>query len=196
MGGGDKGLIELNGSPMVRYVVETLRPQVATLLVNANRNQAIYAALTGCRVIGDALGDFAGPLAGMASAMQAARTPYIATAPCDSPLLAADLVQRLLAGLEAAGAELSVAHDGERLQPVFALLRRDLLDSARAYLASGRRKIDQWYAQHVVAEVDFSDRLDTFLNVNTPEQRSNLERRLQNATTHTMGNRVKGSSQS
>lgn len=196
MGGGDKGLIELNGAPMVRYVVETLRPQVATLLVNANRNQAIYAALTRCRVIGDALGDFAGPLAGMASAMQAAHTPYIATAPCDSPLLAVDLVQRLLAGLEAAGAELSVAHDGERLQPVFALLRRDLLDSAHAYLASGGRKIDQWYAQHVVAEVDFSDRVDTFLNVNTPEQRSDLERRLRNATAHTMGHRVTGSSQS
>ena len=129
MGSIDKGLIELGAAAMVVHVVTRLRPQVREVLVNANRNAARYAELTGCRVVADATGDYAGPLAGMASAMAVADTPLLLTAPCDSPLLAADLAARLHAALRAAHAEISVAHDGERLQPVFALLHTSLAAS-------------------------------------------------------------------
>jgi len=76
-------------------------------------------------------------------------------------------------------AEIAVAHDGERMQPVFALLRCDLLDSILAFLGSGQRKIDRWYARHRNALADFSDRPETFLNVNTPAERATLEERIE-----------------
>jgi molybdenum cofactor guanylyltransferase len=178
MGGEDKGLVLLNGRPMIQYIVEALRPQVGALLVNANRNQARYAALCHCPVVADALGEYAGPLAGMASALRAAATAYVLAVPCDSPFVPPDLAERLLGGLSAAGAELSVAHDGERLQPVFALLKCELLPSIEAYLQAGERKIDLWYRQHRMAAVDLSDAPEAFINVNTPEERSALEHRL------------------
>jgi molybdopterin-guanine dinucleotide biosynthesis protein A len=75
-------------------------------------------------------------------------------------------------------AKLSVAHDGVRMQPVFALLGCRLLPSLLDYLNEGGRKIDSWYAQHRVALADFSAAPETFLNLNTPEDQAELERRM------------------
>ena len=177
MGGADKGLVEIDGKPMVVFIVEALKPQTAAVIINANRNLEQYRELCGCPVVPDRQGNFAGPLAGMASGMEAAQTPFVLTAPCDSPLLSRQLGARLFEALEREDAELAVAHDGERMQPVFALLHRNLLDSMIAYLQSGESKIDTWYARHRTAICDFSDETSMFLNINTPEERSDFEGR-------------------
>jgi molybdopterin molybdotransferase len=177
MGGEDKGLLPVAGRPLVEHVVRALVPQVGAILINANRNLERYQAL-GLPVVPDRTGDFLGPLVGMASAMERAATPYLLSVPCDSPLVPADLAVRLYRALTEAGAELSVAHDGERMQPVFALLDCALLPSLLAYLEAGGRKIDTWYARHRVALADFSGQPQAFLNVNTPEDQAEVERRL------------------
>jgi molybdopterin-guanine dinucleotide biosynthesis protein A len=177
MGGVDKGLMPLAGKPMVTHVLAALCPQVATIVVNANRNLDQYAAF-GYRVAADAIGDYYGPLAGMASAMEVATTNYVLTVPCDSPLMASDLVARLYQALAQEHAEIGVAHDGERMHPVFALLQRALLPSLQKYLQSGERKIDRWFARHNVAIAYFTDEPETFINVNDPEERAAVEARL------------------
>jgi len=178
MGGEDKGLIPVNGEAMMAHALRGLKPQVGALLINANRNQERYAEIGHCDVVADADGDYPGPLAGMASAMQHATTRYILSVPCDSPLLAPNLGERLYAALVADDAEISVAHDGTRMQPVFALLDCALLQSIVDYLESGGRKIDVWYAQRRLALADLADHPDMFLNINTPEDRDLLENRL------------------
>lgn len=183
MGGEDKGLVVLDGRRMVEYVLDALRPQVAAVLVNANRNQEAYARLTGCRVLADSMEGFAGPLAGMASALAVIDTEYLVTAPCDAPLVTGDLAPRLHAALVARHAEIAVAHDGERLQPVFALLRRGVLAGMLDYLRAGERKIDRWYATRLMATADFSDATDMFHNINTPQEHADLEARLRGVTT-------------
>lgn len=177
MGGVDKGLTPLAGRPMVSHVIDALRPQVGALLINANRSEDEYARF-GLPVVGDSVEGFAGPLAGMAAGLAAARTPYVVTAPCDSPLLPRDLVARLGQALRAARAQIAVAHDGERMHPVFALLDRRLLDSLHACLEAGERKIDRWFAGHDLAVCDFADEADCFVNVNDPDERSAIETRL------------------
>lgn len=177
MGGEDKGLIMVAGQPMAAHIIAALRPQVGALIINANRNHGRYAAL-GAPVISDQVADFAGPLAGMASGLAAADTSWVVTAPCDSPLIPPDLVARLIAALKAENAELAVTWGEGRMQPVFALLPRALLPSLDAFLRAGERKIDRWYAGHRTALADFSDRPETFLNINTPEERDALEVRL------------------
>jgi molybdenum cofactor guanylyltransferase len=177
MGGVDKGLMPLAGEPMIAHVLTALRPQVSTIVVNANRNLDQYAAF-GCRVAADTIGDYYGPLAGMASAMEITATRYVLTVPCDSPLVAHDLVARLYRALSREQAEISVAHDGERMHPVFALLRCDLLPSLRDYLRGGERKIDRWFARHKLAVASFADEPETFVNVNNPEERAAVEVRL------------------
>jgi molybdopterin-guanine dinucleotide biosynthesis protein A len=71
-----------------------------------------------------------------------------------------------------------VASDGERQHPVFLLLRAGLEPSLATYLAEGGRKIDAWFARVRAVEVAFTDRPDTFVNVNDPDERERIEARL------------------
>ena len=174
MGGVDKGLVPIHGRPMIAWVIDALRPQVSDVLINANRNHDRYGEFA-CPVIDDGDSEFRGPLAGMVSAMQAARTPYIAVVPCDSPLIGGELVARLYAAAASSGSPIAAAHDGERLQPVFALLRCDLLEDLAGYLDDGERKIDRWYDRHGYVTVDFSDVAETFANINAPDDKRALE---------------------
>ena len=102
MGGMDKGLVPIGGRPMIAWVIEALQPQVAEVLINANRNHDRYGEF-GSKVIDDGDGEFRGPLAGMASGMRAAATPWIAVVPCDSPLIHGALVARLYEAATASG---------------------------------------------------------------------------------------------
>ena len=177
-GGQDKGLVEVAGRPMIDHVLDRFRPQVGRLLISANRNLDAYEAY-GVPVIPDGDDMFRGPLAGVAVALQHAETRWVAVAPCDAPLLPEDLVSRLsTATLGATAADIAVAHDGQRMQSMVALLRRDLAEDLDAYLSSGERKVDRWYARHDMRLVDFSDRAESFLNVNRPEDRASAETKL------------------
>jgi molybdopterin-guanine dinucleotide biosynthesis protein A len=176
MGGVDKGLQPFRGKPMVAHVVERLSPQVAEILVNANRNPGEYARF-GHRVIADEIEGFAGPLAGFERGLAHAAHPLVMTVPCDSPFLPADLVARLAEAMRAANADLAVAKTGEQAHPVFSLMRREVHESLRTFLSSGQRKIDKWYAGLHVVEVAFDDEADAFLNINTREELSSLEPR-------------------
>jgi molybdenum cofactor guanylyltransferase len=174
MGNVDKGLIELNaGRPMIAYVLDAVSPQSGRILINANRNFESYAAF-GYPVIKDDEEGFQGPLAGMAACLRRCETSLMLTVPCDGPLLAPDLVERFFFALKEKGADIATASDGKRPQPVFSLLKTSLLSSLIAFLSKGERKIDRWQEQHRLAVVDFSDRQETFLNINTPDDRAAL----------------------
>ena len=168
MGGEDKGLVLLRDRPMIQWVLDRLSPQVSKILISANRNKAQYAVF-GHPIVADTAADFQGPLAGIAAALAQADTPWLVSVPCDSPLIPLDLVGRLHDQVVRGGARAGAAHDGQRLQPVFTLVHRDLLADLVSYLQGGERKIDRWLERHAFRSVDFSDREEMFLNVNTPE---------------------------
>jgi molybdopterin-guanine dinucleotide biosynthesis protein A len=166
MGSVDKGLRELRGKPMVEWVIERFTPQVDEVLINANQNLDVYARF-GHRVIPDTIGGFAGPLAGLQRGLSEASHPLVATSPCDTPFLPADLVTRLHAALRANDAQLAVARTGDQPHPVFCICRRDVLVHLTAFLQTGGRKIDAWYATLKVVEVAFDDQAGAFSNINT-----------------------------
>lgn len=161
----DKGLVEFRGKPMASHVIERLAPQVQSLVINANRNLDQYGAF-GYTVISDEVSGFAGPLAGLHAGLARCSTPYIVTAPCDSPFLPLNLVAQLYEALQHNIADLAVAKTGDQAQPVFALYSAALLPSLTQFLESGGRKIDAWYSTHRVVEVAFSDE-SAFANINT-----------------------------
>ncbi len=176
MGGVDKGLQNFNGIPLGLHTQMRLSMQVGELMFNANRNLSAYESF-GAPVWPDAtsLGEFAGPLAGFLTGLERCETPYLLTVPCDTPLFPLDLVERLAQALDHSGGEIAMAaapeEDGQlRPQPVFCLLRAELLDSLVRFTHGGGRKIDAWTAQHATTLVNFDQPGDdsrAFFNANT-----------------------------
>jgi molybdopterin-guanine dinucleotide biosynthesis protein A len=174
MGGQDKGLLEWRGQPFAALLAEQLAGQVDGIRINANRNLDAYRGM-GYPVISDTLADYQGPLAGMLSGLRAMDEDWLLTVPCDGPILAPDYAQRMHAAVRESGHRLAVATDGNRLQPVYALIHRSLEESLAEYLAGPDRKIDRWFARNPYSTVSFADRADMFANVNTPADLVALE---------------------
>ena len=177
MGGVDKGLQNHLGMPLAMHAMLRLQPQVGQLMVNANRNLSAYESM-GVPVWPDALADYPGPLAGFLTGLERCETPYLVSVPCDTPNFPTDLVVRLAAALQAEDAEIAIAATREdgvvQLQPVFCLMRAELMESLVAFTGSGVRKIDRWTGQHRCATVLF-DEAGAFFNANTLEELQRLQ---------------------
>ncbi len=176
MGSVDKGLKPLRGKPMVQWVLERFAPQVDEVLINANQNIEQYQLLNR-KVVPDEIDGFAGPLAGLHRGLSVATHDLIATVPCDSPFLPLDLIARLYDTLNQQQADLAVARTGDQPHPVFCLCRKSVLPGLTAFLQSGGRKIDAWYAALKVVEVRFDDETDAFSNINTLSELEAFEKR-------------------
>lgn len=190
MGGADKGLQNFRGMPLALHTLMRLGPQVGEAMINANRNLAAYESF-GVPVWPDVLSDYAGPLAGFLTGLERCETPYMVTVPCDTPLFPRDLVARLGEALERGNADIAMAAAREedpgsesgagsqvRAQPVFSLLRRELMESLVRFTHGGGRKIDAWTGQHRTVLVPFDregDDPSAFFNANTLAELHRLE---------------------
>lgn len=184
MGGGDKCLRPLGGKPILAHIIERARPQVSGLALNANGDPARFAGF-GLPVVADSVEGFAGPLAGILAgldwaAAQAPQCRYMASFASDAPFLPLDLVVRLMAAVEAEGADLACAASGGQAHPVFGLWRVDLRDALRRALVEEQiHKVDRWTSRYKLVEVDFAAQpLDPFFNANRPEDLVEAERLL------------------
>ncbi|MEZ9746283.1 molybdenum cofactor guanylyltransferase MobA [Vibrio splendidus] len=167
MGGKDKGLVELNGSPLIQYVINKLSQQDVSITINANRNLNSYQAFA--PVVSDSFPDYPGPLGGIHAGLKNASTDWVGFVPCDSPQISDDLVERFCSAVKE-DSDILVAHDGEFKQPVFTLLHKRVLPKLEAFLERGDRKIILLYKECVTEYVDFSDSPNCFVNLNTPEE--------------------------
>lgn len=175
MGGGDKTLLPIDGRPILSHVVERLRPQVDTLVLNANGDPARFAAF-GLPVVPDSIAGYAGPLAGILAGMDwAAAQGYelLASAAGDTPFFPETLVADLHEVMEREGKPIamSMTPDPERglsRHPTFGLWSVSLRDNLRAALAEGQRKVIVWTEPIGCAKAVFEGEFP-FFNVNTPE---------------------------
>ena len=189
MGGGDKSLRLLGGKPVLAHVVERARPQVGALVLNANGDPGRFADF-GLPVAPDVVEGFAGPLAGVLTGLawaeaEAPDCRWLASFACDAPFLPEDLVARLLAAVEAEGAELACAASRGRAHPVFGLWPIRLRAELEAAMRDEEiRKVDVWTARYRLATVDFPEietpqgALDPFFNANRPDDLEEAARHL------------------
>lgn len=169
MGGQDKGWVVFRDKPMIQHVIEQVQPQVDNIIINANRSHERYQML-GFQVIEDGVDGFHGPLMGMLTGLKHTASDWVLFVPCDTPMLPENLAEKLYQAAIDSGADVAVAHDGERLQPVIALLHKSLLPSLEIWLEEGKRKIDRWFMQHKMVVVPFDQGQEVFMNLNTPNE--------------------------
>jgi molybdopterin-guanine dinucleotide biosynthesis protein A len=168
MGGADKGLVPLLGKPLIAYVIERLAPQVSRVLISANRNPDQYRAFAADVLADDSdLEPYAGPLAGLRAGLTACPTRWLAVAPCDTPRLPLDLVQRLAQSMGAARVAVAVTATG--VQPLCCLIDRSLAPDLETALAQGERKVGAWLDRVGAVAVPFAE-AQAFANINSAEQ--------------------------
>ena len=181
MGGGDKCLRLLGGRTILARIIDRVRPQVGPMILNAAGDPARFAD-SGLPVVPDVVEGFAGPLAGVLTGLSWARENapgcrWVASFACDAPFVPGDLVARLIAAVEADGADMACAHSGGRDHPVFGLWPLDLTDDLRrAVIDQDVRKVDVWTARFRLARARYgTDPVDPFFNVNRPEDLTEAE---------------------
>ena len=167
MGGADKGLVDYDGRPLIAHVIDAIRPQVGPLILSVNRHQQRYAAF-GLAVVRDDDAEFASPLAGIARVFRELDKPYLFIAPCDMPLLPADLAARLAQALTSGGARAAVARSHDVPQPLCMLVVREPEEDLSRFRASGDARVTHWVRGLRHETVDFTDRSTAFRNINAP----------------------------
>ncbi|MDD3650819.1 molybdenum cofactor guanylyltransferase MobA [Immundisolibacter sp.] len=168
LGGVDKGLLELDGQPLVQHLARRLAGQVHTLLLSANRHPERYRAL-GFDPLADGPYRGAGPLAGLRAGLAVCPTPWLLAVPCDMPLVPADLCARLWQAAPADDARARVPFDGARHHYACLLLPRSALVPVTAALDAGRRSLRELLADLGWLGVDFATAgTRAFSNLNTP----------------------------
>ena len=185
MGDADKGLQHFNGTPLALHALGRVASQVGYCMLNANRNVAAYESFGadfGAAVWPDGSDEFAGPLSGFLVGLEHCKTPYLLTVPCDTPFFPPDLASRLLRGLQnddpASGADIAMAAQGGHAEPVFCLIKNEMLKGLLAFMQAGGRKIDAWTATQKTVLVHFdepSDDVAAFSNANTLAELAALE---------------------
>ena len=167
MGGKDKGLIELDGAPLIAHVYQVAKNRANHIFISANRNTEQYSRYG--EVIVDDLKGFQGPLAGISKALKSCETQYLLVLPCDSPYIDLRLIDDIINAMSLSDSDICVAHDGSIMHATFAFMKSNLSSSLDKFLESGGRKMALWYRQQQTQRVDFSNRLEVLTNLNNPE---------------------------
>jgi molybdenum cofactor guanylyltransferase len=170
--GAEKAFVILAGRPLIAHVLERFEPQVARVYLNAREDAGRFRAL-GCSIVVDAPGRRGtGPLAGISAALRTASAQgfaWLASAPCDAPLLPLDFVARL-SGRIAEGAPAAIAATSRGLEPMFALWPTGAVERVEVALATGRASPRSVLAEMGAVAVLFEAEAgrDPFANLNAP----------------------------
>lgn len=169
MGGADKAFLPLAGRPLVRHVLDRMRPQVDRVILSANGDAARFSGLD-CPVVPDEVPQ--GPLSGILAALVHAGklgATHVVSTPVDTPFLPADFVARLTGAASRAAAGVAMARTSDGDHPASAIWPVAIAPALAAYLATGGAKVLRFADAHHAARADFPD-TKAFANLNTPEE--------------------------
>ncbi|MDR7542969.1 MAG: molybdenum cofactor guanylyltransferase [Armatimonadota bacterium] len=174
--GRDKAFLEFAGLPLVRHVIEALRPACVDLMV-VTKTPLRYASL-GVRVVTDADPRRAA-LVGLCTGLRAVATPLAFVAACDLPHLSAGVVTWMTS--LARGYDAVVPWAGGRWHPLHAVYATSALAALERRLAAGGLRMSEVLGELRVRRIEeaelavLSPGLETLRNINTPEDYSSLK---------------------
>jgi molybdopterin-guanine dinucleotide biosynthesis protein A len=168
--GAEKPLLPFRGASLVEAVMARIGPQVRPLAVEVAPDCVeAYRRRLDAEILPDLYTERLGPLCGIVTGLSWCEGGWLATFPCDTPFLPADLV-----------AQLAVRADSRpvvvRGAQVCGLWPKTCLDELKAGLDGGRLRSVLGAVEHLGgAVVDIDAAEHAFFNVNTPEDLERAE---------------------
>ena len=160
--GTDKRFLDINGLPLIEHVYRQLEGTFGEVLVSVG--EEVPPGIPGDRHITDRFGD-AGPMGGVASALEESRYETNFVTACDIPSIPLGFVQTLLR--RSPDHEIVVPVDkAGRHEPLFAVYSRNLLPRLRTLLEAGEQRIRMLYDQVDTCRVTIPSGID-LRNLNT-----------------------------
>lgn len=183
--GREKGLVNLNGDPMISYVVNSMIDLVDEIVISVARGRSeLYEEYSeiGFEIVEDREPGL-GPLEGLSCAMKAARGDYVLIGPCDTPFLRTDICKLIL--VKSVGRDGAVPVVRGMYEPLHGAYRRtSTIKAFDEALGKGRRKPVDAFDGLDIARVEESElrtvdpELESFWNLNSPQELSQAERKL------------------
>lgn len=176
-GGRHKAFVEVAGRSIAERTVELFGRLFAATLAATTRPEP-WRRL-GVTVVEDPIPD-AGPLAGIAAGLLAARTPLLVVAASDMPFLSGAVLAELVARARRSDSAAVPVLDG-RPEPLHAVYPTRLAEPVLAALAAGTRKVTELLAAVDTEWVDAAELAHlpgasrSFVNLNTPGDLESLE---------------------
>ena len=168
--GSDKGLMLLNGIPMVAHVIHQLRPCVDELILIANKTA--YAQF-GDRQVPD-LVKAVGPVGGIYTGLTASSTELNFFVSCDMPFITSAAIRYLINRHE--DANISVASLENQMQPLFGLYSKSCLPVFSESIQKEQYKLQALVkaCKHKLVAMDdlAAEHPQLFENINTPQEYS------------------------
>jgi len=160
--GTDKRFLDIDGLPLVEHVYRQLEGTFGEVLLSVG--EGVPPGIPGARHVADRFGD-AGPMGGVASALEESRYEVNFVTACDIPSVPLGFVQTLLR--RSADHEIVVPVDKTgRYEPLFALYSRSVLPRLHALLEAGERRIRMLYDEADTCRVTIPSGID-LRNLNT-----------------------------
>lgn len=169
--GTDKTQLRIGNHTLIEYVIDRVAPLSDDLMLCGNHLER-FAHLPTPRLIQDTYTGI-GALAGIHSALQAARYERTLVLACDMPLISLHLARYMI--VLSSSHDAVVPHLGDQIEPLFAVYTRRCLPAIERAIQRGQRRIISFYPHVLVRYVEEEEiaLLDpqhhSFLNANTPE---------------------------
>ncbi len=182
MGYQEKSLIDVNGKPLIKYVIENLEDIVDEIIISVrdrDQGELLTKCLPEYTYAYDAFQN-TGPLAGILSGLASCRNEICFITACDMPFINENVVKMLFRMIEDHDAAIP-RHDNGLLEPLHAVYRCEpMIRETRKAIEKGKTIILAPISGLYVNYVDMNnirniDRdLKTFININTREDMNRI----------------------
>ena len=177
MGYREKALIDMNGRPLIQYVILSLEKVVDNIIISVRdreQGEMLRSRLPGYVLAYDVYENI-GPLSGILSGLLASRDDYCFIAACDMPFINENVVKMLFKKCVDKDAAIPRWNDGS-LEPLHAVYRREpMIRETKKAIHAGETiiiapilKLDASYVSTEDLKKIDPD-LITFKNINSPE---------------------------
>lgn len=173
MEGIEKSFINLGEFSLIERTIKRLHAQTPDIVISANSDPEQFSQFN-VPIIKDTIKDFAGPLAGVLSAMRWTQTnktsvKSVITVAVDTPFFPKDYTNAMFAAHKE-DVRITIAKSNGRNHPVFAIWDINLADDLEKFLVNeGNRKVMMFAQRYNYVLQNFNDKsgIDPFFNINT-----------------------------